>query len=37
MSAAEFLKSQGSVEGVKTLEDYQAGLANNFVATAAGM
>lgn len=37
MSAAEFLKSQGSVEGVKTLEDYQAGLANSFAAKAAGM
>jgi len=36
MSAAEFLKTQGSVEGVKTLEDYQAGLANSFVAKAAG-
>jgi taurine transport system substrate-binding protein len=36
LSAAEFLKSQGSVEGVKTLEDYQAGLANSFVAKAAG-
>jgi len=37
LSAAEFLKSQGSVEGVKTLEDYQAGLANSFVANTAGM
>jgi taurine transport system substrate-binding protein len=37
MSAAEFLKTQGSLEGVKTLEDYQAGLANSFVAEVAGM
>jgi taurine transport system substrate-binding protein len=36
MSAAEFLKAQGSLEGVKTLEDYQAGLANQFVADVAG-
>ncbi len=36
LSAAEFLKAQGSVEGVKTLADYQAGLANDWVAVAAG-
>jgi taurine transport system substrate-binding protein len=36
LSAAEFLKAQGSVEGVKTLADYQAALANKFVASAAG-
>lgn len=36
LSAAEFLKSQGSIEGVKTLEDYQAALANDWVAAAAG-
>lgn len=31
MSAAEFLKSQGTVENVLGLEAYQAGLANQFV------
>jgi taurine transport system substrate-binding protein len=36
LSAAEFLKAQQSVQGVKPLSDYQAGLANQFVAKASG-
>jgi taurine transport system substrate-binding protein len=36
MSAADFLKTQGSVQGVPPLSAYQAALANQFVAKAAG-
>ena len=36
LSAANFLKAQGSVQGVPPLASYQAGLANQFVAKAAG-
>jgi len=36
LSAAEFLKAQQSIQGVKPLSDYQAGLANQFVAKASG-
>ena len=36
-SAAQFLKTQGAVEGVPPLSGFQAALANQYVAKAAGM